>query len=394
MNAQIRFAMIAAMLLGAVGTGWVIAGLFGGKDAPPVVVEANNEAYKEKPEEAGGMDIPHQDKMVFNSSADGKTGQVERIMPPPEQPNSDVTASADAMAQPAMPTETPVAEQQPVVTETPAASAPTEAAMAPAPASPTAEATAAAQAEAVAAMGRIVQPTPSAKASEGIAAAAFDMNRTDQTAKTPIREMPASAAGTINKPVAKVEMPKAEPVVKTEPTVKTEPVKTQVKTEPAPKVVEKIVAPQPAPKAEPVKTVEKLIEKTVEKPVAKVETPKVVETTKSNVESPTNLVSAFTTSMAMEPIASEAAKQSSSAISGNGQRFQLASFTDRPAAERAVDQLEKKYGTALKGSDLGIVEASIKGKGRVYRIQGESGSPSTVCSGVKAMGGTCVLVRP
>lgn len=385
MNTQIRFAMIAAILLGAVGTGWVIAGLFGDKNAPPVVVEANNEAYKEKPEEAGGMDIPHQDKMVFDSGADGKTGQVERIMPPPEQPNSDVTAAADAMAQPVAPTETPAAEQS-VAADAPAAvpaavPASVETAVAPQPPSqPVSEAVAAAQAEAVAAMGRVVQPTPDAKISEGIAAAAFDMNRTDQTAKTPIREMPASAAGTINKPVAKVEMPKAEPV----------------KTEAAPKVVEKIVAPQPTPKAEPVKTVEKIVakvaektpEKTIEKAVVK------AEPAKSNAETPTNLVSAFTTSMAMEPLAGEAAKQGSNAISGNGQRFQLASFTDRSAAERAVDQLGKKYGTALKGSDLDIVEASIKGKGRVYRIQGESGSPSTVCSGVKAMGGTCVIVRP
>jgi cell division septation protein DedD len=50
------------------------------------VVEAPEGAEKVKPEDPGGMDVPHQDKLVMNERAEGEGEKVERLLPPPEEP--------------------------------------------------------------------------------------------------------------------------------------------------------------------------------------------------------------------------------------------------------------------------------------------------------------------
>lgn len=53
------------------------------------VVKADNTAYKEKPEDPGGMEVPNMDKTVYDSIAgkqDKALPKVERILPPPEEP--------------------------------------------------------------------------------------------------------------------------------------------------------------------------------------------------------------------------------------------------------------------------------------------------------------------
>ena len=50
------------------------------------VVSAPEGAEKVEPEDPGGMDVPHQDKLVLNQDGDGGNGEVERLLPPPEEP--------------------------------------------------------------------------------------------------------------------------------------------------------------------------------------------------------------------------------------------------------------------------------------------------------------------
>jgi cell division septation protein DedD len=50
------------------------------------VVAAQDRPEKVEPEDPGGMDVPHQDKLVLNQDGAGGDGQVERLLPPPEEP--------------------------------------------------------------------------------------------------------------------------------------------------------------------------------------------------------------------------------------------------------------------------------------------------------------------
>ena len=53
-------------------------------DVPVVAAPEGDE--KVAPEDPGGMDVPHQDKLVLNQDGAGESGQVERLLPPPEEP--------------------------------------------------------------------------------------------------------------------------------------------------------------------------------------------------------------------------------------------------------------------------------------------------------------------
>src|SRR3546814_1595052 len=59
------------------------------------MIKAEDAPIKHRPEEPGGMDVPHQDKLVFNRLAPGQVeNQVERLLPPPEEPVAKPEPSA------------------------------------------------------------------------------------------------------------------------------------------------------------------------------------------------------------------------------------------------------------------------------------------------------------
>lgn len=67
------------------------------------LIKADTTPTKVRPDQPGGMEVPHQDKLVLNQLADGnKAGgpQVERLLPPPESPlpRPAPTAQAPVMA--------------------------------------------------------------------------------------------------------------------------------------------------------------------------------------------------------------------------------------------------------------------------------------------------------
>ena len=93
LSALARILVIAALIAASVAVAALIWFAYqegvrnGAEDAAPVV-RASPDPIKRKPEDAGGMAIPHQDKLVFNRIAPGQAQQpVERLLPPPETPD-------------------------------------------------------------------------------------------------------------------------------------------------------------------------------------------------------------------------------------------------------------------------------------------------------------------
>lgn len=83
----------------------------GGADSGQLpVVAAESSPAKVAPEEPGGMEIPNQDKRVLNQSEDGEVAEVERLLPPPEEPNPPEVSSEPA---PELPSEEAQATSDP-----------------------------------------------------------------------------------------------------------------------------------------------------------------------------------------------------------------------------------------------------------------------------------------
>lgn len=91
---------IVAGVLGLVAIGFAAAFAISarsGSDVP--VITADGASYKSKPETPGGIEIPFQDKMVFNRlDPQGQQVQAERLLPPPEEPMTLALQPADREA--------------------------------------------------------------------------------------------------------------------------------------------------------------------------------------------------------------------------------------------------------------------------------------------------------
>lgn len=61
-----------------------------GSDSDVPVVKADDRSYKSKPSQPGGMDVPDQDKSVYErfNGSEGAKEQVERLLPPAEAPQA------------------------------------------------------------------------------------------------------------------------------------------------------------------------------------------------------------------------------------------------------------------------------------------------------------------
>ncbi len=89
------------------------------------VVAAEEGPIKVKPEDEGGMEVPHQDKLIFDPDASGETGaQVEHLLPPPESPQVVELAPAPAAEVPEPEAETAESVGAPVETPVETASEP------------------------------------------------------------------------------------------------------------------------------------------------------------------------------------------------------------------------------------------------------------------------------
>jgi len=72
----------------------------GGDDSGEVpVIQAEQQPDKVRPEEPGGLQVPHQDLQVLNQDAEeGATEPVERLLPPPETPEPLAQAAEDIIS--------------------------------------------------------------------------------------------------------------------------------------------------------------------------------------------------------------------------------------------------------------------------------------------------------
>jgi len=120
---------MAVVVLGLAAFGGIIAyaynqGMRAGTEAVAPVLRADPSPTKVRPEQPGGMQVPHQDKLVYDRLNPSSTEPgVERLLPPPEQPVERPRAEA---VQPAeedvtsgipegdLPVEEPAADTAPV----------------------------------------------------------------------------------------------------------------------------------------------------------------------------------------------------------------------------------------------------------------------------------------
>lgn len=122
------------IFLGLIGYTY-IHGVGDRTDGPVPLIKADTRPMKTAPDKPGGMDVPHQDKEIYNrmgrDSAAPPPPRVERLLPPPETP---IDRPRPATAPPPLEPDIPAA---PMVTPPPGAvevAQPPEPAPAPAPA--------------------------------------------------------------------------------------------------------------------------------------------------------------------------------------------------------------------------------------------------------------------
>ncbi|PWR23657.1 SPOR domain-containing protein [Zavarzinia compransoris] len=143
---------------------YLLLSLFAGSDGPEVadvnsvpLVRANPEPAKASPDEPGGLEVPDQDKLIFDRIGGGTTDSSlpEQLLPPPDEPMArpappppppPVAAVPPAPAPATVPDPAP-APAPSAAAAPPPATAPAKPAPAPAPAKPSPSATTPAPAE-------------------------------------------------------------------------------------------------------------------------------------------------------------------------------------------------------------------------------------------------------
>jgi hypothetical protein len=356
-SASFRMIAVVALLVG-VGAGvfaffsFVLPSLSdGGKT---VYIQADNSPIKTPPNQPGGMDVPHQDKLVFNSVAapNARQNPPERLAPPPEEPVYGSNQNSPAI-QSGGGTST---QESLVVTQLPAGR--TDAPGAKAPQVP-------------AALGRAIQPvdgpapavTPeSSKPSE---ITSFDPDKQDGKLGRKVKIVSSDSDETPEQNgdgSLVIEYPGSKKSGSAEPLAQEEAA-----------VVAEATAPPMA--LTPQTPSEEGAAQEAANPLL------ATEEVQKNYPAEQKTV-------ALTP----APKPESSSGSA---RFQLASFTDRESADSAIENLKNKYASALGGASLHVASATVKGK-QVFRVQGSAASKEEVdeiCTRVKASGGACVPAR-
>ncbi|MCB2106838.1 MAG: SPOR domain-containing protein [Rhodobacteraceae bacterium] len=107
------FGLIVGIVFGAAvagGVAWyVVTGPASAPSGPPPVIAAAPDPFKVKPKDPGGMDVPDQDKLVYDRLAPGDAPKrVENLLPAPEKPvPPPVAKPAPAKPAPAVVAEKP-----------------------------------------------------------------------------------------------------------------------------------------------------------------------------------------------------------------------------------------------------------------------------------------------
>lgn len=97
-----RILAVAAAVCVLGGFGGVVyyayhEGVRAGSEGVAPLIKAEQQPYKVKPDEPGGMEVPHQDKLIYDEvspQAGEGTQKAEHLLPPPENPLPRPTAEA------------------------------------------------------------------------------------------------------------------------------------------------------------------------------------------------------------------------------------------------------------------------------------------------------------
>jgi hypothetical protein len=94
----VLFGIVFGLVVAGVAAWYLLGGGMGGSEgggAMPPMVTADNDPYKTRPEEPGGMKVENKDKLVYNriAEADGAVRPEEKLLPEPEQPRAPPTGS-------------------------------------------------------------------------------------------------------------------------------------------------------------------------------------------------------------------------------------------------------------------------------------------------------------
>jgi cell division septation protein DedD len=153
MRGGIKLAVAALLMFGAFGAAVWYAydrGFRSGGSTSPPLIRADTSPTKVRPDEPGGLQVPHQDKLVYETlNAEGEGEPVEQLLPPPEEPiarpaspappSEPVPAPTEVTAVPVSPPPPPPLPEPPSEAPSPPpAASPPQAA--PQPASPAAPA--------------------------------------------------------------------------------------------------------------------------------------------------------------------------------------------------------------------------------------------------------------
>ncbi len=357
-----RLIAVIALCIGVGAGAWaffsfIIPGM--SDDGKTVLIQADKSPIKTPPDQPGGMEIPHQDKLVFNAVTPGAPQPVqEHLAPPPEQP---LFAMQPAPQPPVGQTDAPGQMSAPAPQ---AAAAPAQ------PAAPI-----------PVALGRAIAPGTQGTPSTPIAA----------TQSVKVAEPPASfdfdkGAAPAPQPVAA----KAKPAVMAEKAKPAETAVAQNDAGAADTGSDEETATDAQPSASSPRAAND--EKTI--PMDSEEQPAAAANDDIQQEE-----LAPPTSRQAKPVVTEkeeAPAPVAKASSAGRARYQLASYTDRASAQKAIGTFSSKYSGVISKSSLTVVSGQAKGR-QVFRVQGSAGSKdeaSAICGRVKAKGGACVLTGP
>lgn len=86
-QSPMTFALAVAIIVVLSAFGWFAYQWISPSElAAPPIIRADNPAFKIRPDNPGGMVIPHQDKLVYGRFAPNEQQTVEHLLAPPEQP--------------------------------------------------------------------------------------------------------------------------------------------------------------------------------------------------------------------------------------------------------------------------------------------------------------------
>lgn len=95
------FILVMIVLVVAVTLLWFLYKWASGDNSnTPPIIAADTTPFKIRPENPGGMMIPHQDKLVYGRLSQNASQPIERLLPPPEQPLATNPMAAPQPQQP------------------------------------------------------------------------------------------------------------------------------------------------------------------------------------------------------------------------------------------------------------------------------------------------------